>query len=168
MDEPILRGLKNRFLQAIALYIPGAQTLRVWLHRMRGVKMGKRIFIGTAAIIETAFPELVSIGNNVEIGIRSIIIAHFKYHPKKEQPKTKPFVRIEDNVYIGPGVIILPNVTIGQGSVVTAGSVVVESVPPQTMVRGNPAKKVAKCRVPLVFDNTYQDFICNLRPIKKI
>lgn len=167
MDDPFLRGIKNRFLQLLALYIPGSQSLRVWLHRMRGVKMGKNIFIGTAAIIETGFPELVSIGNNVEIGIRSIIIAHFKYHPKKEKPKRKPFVRIEDNVYIGPGVIILPNVTIGQGSVVAAGSVVVESVPPQTMVRGNPAKPVAKCGIPLVFNYTYRDFICNLRPIKK-
>ena len=167
MDDPVIRGIKNRILQAMAFYMPGATTLRVWLHRMRGVKMGKPVFIGTAAMIETAFPEFVSIGNYVEIGIRTTIIAHFKYHPKKEKPKTKPFVRIEDNVYIGPGVIILPNVTIGEGSVVMAGTVVAESVPPQTMVRGNPAKQIARCKVPLAFDNTYKEFICNLRPIKK-
>jgi len=58
MDDPFFRGLKNRFLQLLALYIPGAQSIRVWLHRMRGVKMGKNIFIGTGAIIETGFPEL--------------------------------------------------------------------------------------------------------------
>ncbi|MGA1825071.1 MAG: acyltransferase, partial [bacterium] len=63
--------------------------------------------------------------------------------------------------------IILPNVTIGRGSVVMAGSVVAKSVPPHTMVRGNPAVEIAKCRVPLSFNNTYKDFISNLRPIKK-
>jgi len=167
MDDPFFRGIKNRLLQLIALYIPGAKTLRVWLHRMRGVKMGKHIFIGTGAIIETGFPELVTLGNNVEIGIRSVIIAHFKYYPKKEKPKKKPFVKIEDDVYIGPGVIILPNVTVGQGSVVTAGSIVYNSVPPHTMVQGNPAKPIAKCTVPLAWDHSYKEFISNLRPIKK-
>jgi acetyltransferase-like isoleucine patch superfamily enzyme len=134
---------------------------------MRGVKMGKRTFIGQGAILETGFPELISIGNNVEIGIRAAIIAHFKYKPLKEKPNKRPFVRIEDDVYIGPYAVILPNVTIGKGSVVTAGSIVFSSVPPKTMVQGNPAKSVAKCGIPLTWDNTYNDFIVNLRPIGK-
>ncbi len=166
MDDPFFKGIINRLLQFIAFYIPGALSIRPFLHRLRGVKMGKRIFIGTAAIVETGFPELVTLGNNVEIGMRSTIIAHFKYKPKKEQPKKKPFVKIEDNVYIGPGVIILPNVTIGEGAVVTAGSIVFDSVPPKTMVQGNPAKPIAQCNTPLVFDNNYKDFISNLRPIR--
>jgi acetyltransferase-like isoleucine patch superfamily enzyme len=135
---------------------------------MRGIKMGKKIFIGYGAILETGFPELITIGNNVEIGIRSTIIAHFKYEPLKQTtPQKKPFVVIEDNVYIGPHVLILPNVVIGEGSVVSAGSVVSKSVPPKTMVQGNPAKPIAKCGVPLSWDHSYKDFISNLRPIKK-
>ncbi len=165
--EPLLIGFKNRLLQLVALYAPGAETLRIWLHRMRGVKIGSPAFIGYGVIIETSHPELVSIGKNVEISIRSTIIAHFKYIKTKAKTKRDPFVRIEDDVYIGPGVIILPNVTIGRGSVVTAGSIVFESIPPHTMVRGNPAKQIAQCNIPLTFNHSFEEFICNLRPIKK-
>ena len=51
-------------------------------------------------------------------------------------------VVIEDGVWIGVGSIVLPGVTIGRGSVVGAGSVVTENVPSNTLVTGNPAKKV--------------------------
>jgi len=64
-------------LQIIALHAPGITTFRVWLHRARGVKLGRNISIGTGALIETAYPHLVKIGNNVEIGIRAVLIAHF-------------------------------------------------------------------------------------------
>lgn len=51
-------------------------------------------------------------------------------------------VRIEDNVWIGGGVIINPNVVIGENSVVASGSVVTKSVPPNSFVAGVPAKVV--------------------------
>ena len=49
-------------------------------------------------------------------------------------------VIIEDWVYIGTGSQILPGVTIGEGSLVAAGSIVTKSVPPGMVVGGNPAK----------------------------
>jgi acetyltransferase-like isoleucine patch superfamily enzyme len=49
---------------------------------------------------------------------------------------------IDDNVWIGGRSIIFPGVTIGEGSVVAAGSVVTGDVPPNTLVAGNPARKV--------------------------
>lgn len=52
------------------------------------------------------------------------------------------FVIIEDDVWVGSGVQILPGVTIGQGAVIAAGSVVTKSVEPYTIVAGVPAKKV--------------------------
>jgi serine acetyltransferase len=53
-------------------------------------------------------------------------------------------VVIEDNVWIGERAIILPGVTIGQGSIVAAGAVVMANVPPNTMVAGNPARQFKK------------------------
>lgn len=53
----------------------------------------------------------------------------------------KPVV-IEDDVWIGSRVIILPGVTIGKGSVIGASAVVSKSVPPYSVVAGNPAKIV--------------------------
>lgn len=48
-------------------------------------------------------------------------------------------ITIGNDVWIGGHSTILPGVTIGDGSVVSAGSVVIKDVPPQTLVGGNPA-----------------------------
>lgn len=160
------RGLKNRLLQLVALYAPGFKTTRVWLHRMRGVTIGDNVSIGLSALIETAYPSLISIGNNVSIGMRAIIIGHLRDLTAQARVSNEPTVRIEDDVYIGPGVIVLPNVTIGQGAVVSAGSVVSRSVPPRTLVQGNPAMPIAHCGVSLGGGVSYEQFLRHLRPIK--
>jgi acetyltransferase-like isoleucine patch superfamily enzyme len=53
-------------------------------------------------------------------------------------------VKICDRVWIGPGVIILHSVTIGEGAVIAAGAVVTKDVPPFTIVGGIPAKKISE------------------------
>lgn len=56
-------------------------------------------------------------------------------------------VIIEDDVWIGAGVIILPGVRIGQGAIIGAGSVVTKDVEEYSIVAGNPAKKIkTRCR----------------------
>ena len=75
-------------------------------------------------------------------------------------------ITIEDDVFVGPGAIILPNVTLGRGCVVTAGSVVSSSVPPMTVAQGNPARPIAKCGVTLVGEASLQTFYRSLRPLK--
>jgi maltose O-acetyltransferase len=119
-----------------------------------------------SALIESAYPRLVSIGDNVTIGMRAVIIGHLRDSTAQARILDRPTVRLEDNVYLGPGVIVLPNVTIGHGSVVSAGSVVTHSVPPQTLVQGNPAKPVARCGVSLGGGVPYEQFLRQLTPIK--
>ena len=163
--EPFWRGLKNRILQVLALYSPGSRTLRVWLHRLRGVRLADNVEIGTGVIIETTYPQLVSISDNCEIGIRTVFIGHFREMADEARKEGRPTIEVEEEVFIGPGVTILPNVTIGRGAVVTAGSVVNELVAPHTVVQGNPAKPIAGCAVPLV-NHTYAEFVANLVPIE--
>src|SRR5215470_5223576 len=155
MKESAFRGFKNRLFQHLARILPGAQSLRVTLHRARGVQIGKNVWIGYDAILDTSKPHLITIEDGASIGIRVTIIAHFR--------ETQG-VKIEQDVFIGPGAIILPNVVIGRGAVVTAGSVVTRSVPPMTVVQGNPAVPVAKCGVSLVPGVTLKEFSQRLRP----
>jgi len=63
---------------------------------------------------------------------------YFKNRPARPKLKTAP-VKIADNVWIGMNAVILKGVTIGENSVVAAGSVVTKSVGPNTIVAGNPA-----------------------------
>jgi acetyltransferase-like isoleucine patch superfamily enzyme len=147
----------HRVLQLLARSCPGGRTLRVWLHRWRGVKIGKRVWIGYDAVIETAYPYLVEIQDDVAVGIRATIIAHF--HESRG-------VVIEQGAHLGPGVIVLPNVTIGKGAVVTAGSVVTKSVPPMTLVQGNPAKPIAKLGIMLGPDTSVKEFSTHLQPFR--
>jgi len=62
----------------------------------------------------------------------------FKGRPRRPKLKTAPVI-IGDNVWIGMNAVILKGVSIGKNSVVAAGSVVTKSVPPNTVVAGNPA-----------------------------
>ncbi len=158
MEERLWPGLKNRFLQALARHAPGATTWRVWLNRLRGVHIGKDVWIGYDAIIETSSPQLVTIRDRATVQIRATIIAHFR-----EQRG----VVIEEDATVGPGAIILPNVTIGRGSIVAAGSVVTRSVPPHTMVQGNPARPVATVEVPLRLNVSVKEFSKGLRRIRE-
>lgn len=166
--EPLFTGLKNRLLQGLAQFAPGAFTWRVRLHRWRGVRIGTGVDIGSDVLIETAYPQWVSIGNNVHIGIRCTILAHLHgLPPNKKDQEGYVSVRIEEDVYIGPGVIVLPNVTIGRGAVVTAGSVVTRSISPMTMVQGNPAEPIAECGIPLLWHTPLKEFFRKLKPLPR-
>jgi acetyltransferase-like isoleucine patch superfamily enzyme len=158
-EETFLRGSINRLFQLLARILPGGGTIRVMLHRARGVHIGKDVFISEDVILETACPHLITIEDRAWIGIRTIIIAHFR--------ELNEGVRIESDVFIGPGVVILPNVVIGQGAVVAAGSVVTRSVPPMTVVQGNPAVPVAVCGVPLGPNVTQREFSRKLKPLAR-
>jgi acetyltransferase-like isoleucine patch superfamily enzyme len=157
MNERRLRGLKNRVLQEVAQVIPGAQSTRVKLHRARGVNIGKNVWIGYDAVLETSRPELITIEDDASIGIRAIIIAHFR---------ETSGVKIERDAFIGPGVLILPGVVVGRGAVVTAGSVVTRSIPPMTVAQGNPAVPIAHCGVPLGPNVTVREFGRNLKGMR--
>jgi acetyltransferase-like isoleucine patch superfamily enzyme len=155
--ERFLPGIKNRLLQVLARHGPGARTWRVWLNRWRGVHIGRQVWIGYDAILETSRPDLITIRDRATVQIRATIIAHNR--------ELKGVV-IEEDATVGPGAIVLPNVTIGRGSIVTAGSVVTKSVPPKTMVRGNPAQPIATVEIPLRLNVSLKEFSKGLKPLR--
>jgi acetyltransferase-like isoleucine patch superfamily enzyme len=155
------QAARNRVLQLVARAAPGGNTTRVRLHRARGVTIGTNVFIGYDTILETGFPHLITIEDNVEIGIRVIVIAHFRENSG---------VTIERDAFLGPGVIVLTPAVVGQGAVVTAGSVVTRSIPPLTLAQGNPAVPIAKLSVPFgraQRNMTQAEFYRSLRPLRR-
>lgn len=142
----------------LARHAPGATSWRVWLNRWRGVNIGRQVWIGYDAILETSRPDLITIRDRATVQIRATIIAHNR--------ELKGVV-IEEDATVGPGAIVLPNVTIGHGAIVTAGSVVTKSVPPKTMVQGNPAQPIATVGIPLRLNVSMKEFAKGLRPIRE-
>tara|TARA_B100001540_G_scaffold312499_1_gene333734 strand:+ start:1582 stop:2604 length:1023 start_codon:yes stop_codon:yes gene_type:complete len=120
------------------------------LHRLRGVKIGKKCFVDPAAIIETAYPENIIIGNDVRIAAQAIIMTHIKapqfLRESDMVPLTLKQVVLQDHSFIGVNSVIMPGVTIGEAAVVASGAVVTANVPAFTMVAGNPAKVIKRFR----------------------
>ena len=160
-NERLDRAIINRLLQIVARVAPDA--LRVRLHRWRGVQIGFDVSIGYDTVIETAFPWLVRIGDHTNLGMRVTVIGHFR--GMERAAGDGPTVVIDDFAFVGPGVIILPNVTIGKGAVVAAGSVVAASIPPYCFAQGNPARVIARCGVPLSGSASYAEFLSRLVPL---
>lgn len=99
--------------------------------------LGSNIQLGASA-------GTIVIGNDVMIASNVVLRAADHGVAKKEkmfiQAYTAGTIIIEDDVWIGANAVILKNVTLGQGCVVGAGSVVTKSVEPYAIVVGNPAK----------------------------
>jgi acetyltransferase-like isoleucine patch superfamily enzyme len=158
------RSLKKHLFAKIAFFAPGGFTLRPWLHRARGVRIGNNVWIGLYVAIDADHPQNIIIKDNVTIGLRTTIFSHLywgNYAPGKKIGN----VIIEKNVYIGPHCVILQDVTIGEGSVIAAGSVVTKNVPPGVLYGPPPAAPLARVTHPLVRDNDYKKFLLGLRKL---
>jgi len=135
---------RNYFLGFLAKIAPYGMIIHV--HRWRGVKIGKDCFVDPSVTLETAYPENITIGDDVRITVNAIIMTHIKGPRYLREtglvPRLIKPVVLEDHCFIGVGAIVMPGVTVGKASVVGSGAVVVQNVPPYAMVTGNPAKVV--------------------------
>jgi acetyltransferase-like isoleucine patch superfamily enzyme len=149
-------------LHRLAMVCPGGANVRPRLHRWRGAEIGSNVWIGLYVYIDDVHPEALAIGDNCTIGIRTSIITHFYWGPR--QPVSNGKVIIERDVFIGPHCVILPNVTIGEGSVIQAGSAVSRSVPPRTFWGSPAAGPLGAVTVPLTATHGYMAFLRGIRP----
>ncbi len=152
----------NRLLQKLAMILPGGASLRPWLHRLRGVRVGKKVFIAQFVYLDELHPEAVTIGENCTIGLRTSIFAHFYWGPR--QPKTDGAVVIEKDVFIEPHCVILPNVRVGEGAVIKAGTVVSRNVPPRAVWGPPAADMMGVATVPLTAEHSGAQFMRGIRP----
>ncbi len=138
-----IRRIRNQFLKigraTIFLSDPGHFYSRVNRLRRQGMKVGRNVKIGHSTILDSAWPFLIEIGNNVVLAPRCHVLTHDASMHLFLNATRIGQVKIKDNCFIGAGSIILPNVTIGPNAVVGAGSVVTKDVPADSVYAGNPA-----------------------------
>lgn len=134
------RFLRN-CLQIPAWFMPW-KRIRTTFHRWKGVRIGKKVEIGYMVLIDNRRPELVTIEDHATITTMCVVIAHDLSRRFNEGKEIIGEVLIKRGAFIGMNSTIMPGVTIGEGAVVAAGSVVTRDVEPFTIVGGVPAKKI--------------------------
>jgi len=123
------------FIQA-ARYCPSL-PVKNWIYRnVLGMKVGRRTAFALMVMVDVFFPERIEVGDNSIIGYNTTILTH-EYLIKEYR---LGWVRIGHGVLIGANTTILPGVTIGDGAVVAAGSVVHKDVQAGAFVGGNPLR----------------------------
>lgn len=145
--------VKKKLLKLVAKHLPGF-GLRISLLRMCGYVIGNSVYIGEDIIIiddlgDTQFN--LSIGDRASISPRVTFVLHTQPNESRIAPyvnSRKGSITIDSDAWIGTGAVILPNVTIGEGAVVGANSVVTKDVAPYTVVGGVPAREIKQVNVP--------------------
>jgi len=140
-----IKSIMRWFAFLVGQLLRGSRRL---FYRLNGVQIGEGTMISMGAKIDTQFGK-VRIGSHCHITHGCVILAHDGgakqiHRLDNSSPLVIGDVTIEDHVFIGVNSVVLCNLTIGHHSVVAAGSVVRDDVPPYSLVAGNPAKIVRR------------------------
>lgn len=140
----------HKVLHLLMRHVP-CNAVRVSILKLLGANIQGKITISQEFFVfDAGRTDLLFIGDGVGIGPRVTIVINSDPYPSPLQKiypkKTKP-VNIRKGVWIGAGAIVLPGVTIGEFSVVAAGTVVVKDIPPYSVAAGVPARVVRKFSV---------------------
>ena len=138
----------KRILKLLVKYFPAYQIRRNLL-RAAGYTVGKNVYVGEDLIIIDELDDkgYLRLGNRVSLAERVTLIISSRPNFSRFSnivPSSHGCIVIEDDAWLGTGAIVLPNITIGEGAVIGAGSVVISDVPPFTVVAGVPAKPIRK------------------------
>lgn len=102
------------------------------------MKIGEKTAFALMVVPDTMFPEKISVGKNTVIGYNTTILAHEYLITEYRLGE----VKIGNEVMIGANSTILPGVEIGDGAIVSAGTLVHRDVPAGSFVGGNPMQLI--------------------------
>lgn len=147
-----LAFLWKALLGYAAYYLFFPIWLPAWLNQLRGVKIAshRKVYVAPNVLIDTIYPEAVTIEDEVYLTRGVKVIAHFNpTNPIAElsgiNSEVRP-VKIGFGTFVGVNAIILPGVEIGRCSIVGAGAVVTKSCPEYSILGGNPAQVIGDVR----------------------
>jgi len=143
----LLNRVKSFFLRLAGAEI-GSRVVfypDLWIMTGRGLRVGDEVDLALGVLITTDGG--VHIGDRTLIGYRTQIISGNHRIPEGREPifsagHEKQSVHIGNDVWIGANCMILPGVTIGDGTVIGAGSVVTKDIPEFSIAVGSPAKVI--------------------------
>lgn len=162
MKKSIVRRVSNRILGMLARFAPGATSFRPFLHKLRGVHITGKVFIGDDVYIENEYPHCIELHDGAQICLRSVLIAHTRGSGR---------IVIGKDAFVGANCVVAAadgvTLTIGEGAVITTSSVVSSDVPPHTLVGNEKAKPLARVTVPLKMRTPYDRFLAGLRPLNR-
>jgi len=130
------RFINQRMFMALVKTRDSLLYARTWYFRtVYGMDIAKDVRLSFKCRIDKTNPKGLTIGEKTIVAFDAIILAH-DYASRRHAAKTV----IGSYCFIGCGAIIMPNITVGDHSVIAAGSVVTKDVPNNCIVAGNPAK----------------------------
>ena len=124
----------------------------LYAHDKGQINLGNRVSLNSNVLIDASQNGQIDLGNDVLIGPNVVLRAsNHRYESKSipiiQQGHSGGKIVIEDDVWIGANVVILPNVLVGKGAVIGAGAVVNRDIPPYALAGGVPAKIIKEtCR----------------------
>lgn len=131
------RVCRNFAIIFLCRFIPSLR-LKNFLYRCVGMKVGKNVSVGLMAMFDVFFPQLITLGDNTIIGYNATILAHEFMVKNWATGK----VNVGSNVMIGANTTVLAGVTIGDGAVISAQSLVNRDIPPNVTAGGVPARVI--------------------------
>ena len=128
--------------------------IRPWIWKKTGVNIIGNCKIGYDVYYDVGYSHLITIHEGVWIASRSLLLCHkrilknyFVGDDYNQLPYQTKKIILQKGCVIGMDSIIMPGVTIGEGSIIAAGSVVINDVPSWKIAAGNPAKVIKDIKV---------------------
>ncbi|OBA90134.1 hypothetical protein A5662_23295 [Mycobacteriaceae bacterium 1482268.1] len=151
-SPPRIRGRvriinKGRLHLGRAVSIDGSPLpTKIEVHSGAELRIGSGCFFNCGVDLVAA--SAIVLGDSVLVGPLVSIVDDDMHQVEPGRERTVASINIGDNVWLGRGVIVLPGATIGDHSVVAAGSIVRGEIPPRVLAAGAPARVLRKLDIP--------------------
>lgn len=141
--------LLKYFMNSAVLSPLNPRKIRPCVLRRIGCKVGKDVFIGAEVLIDSGNSDLITIEDNVHIAARCILLCHKRslenYFRGDNYGNIKyrtGAIHLKKGCAIGTNTLVMPGVTVGEGAIVGAYSLVTKDVPDWCVAVGRPAKVI--------------------------
>ncbi|MBW3583061.1 MAG: acyltransferase [Euryarchaeota archaeon] len=136
-DVGVLRVVWNWTCLSLAKYTPWFRPKNWWLRRT-GMKVGKGVALGFSAQPDLLFPGDITLEDDCTVGYGTTLLCHGYLHDRYQRGP----VTVGRRATVGADCTILPGVTIGEGAVIAAKSLVNRDVPEGEFWGGIPARRL--------------------------